>query len=342
LADQTQVQAVSEELTRRYALATFAGYDDGVRLVAAGNLASVSGASQVVVPLLVAAMIIFNTMMGSIADRRREIHVYTSLGLAPAHVGALFVAEAMTYGLIGSVVGYILGQGIGTLLLKWGWLGTITVNYSGTSAMMTIGLVLGIVFLSALVPARTAAKIAAPSIDRSWKVPAPHDGVIRAELPFTINRTAAAGALAYLMEYFASHEEGSIGKFAADHLEIFTYAPGPGLPGSPALRSTVWLTPYDLGVRQTVELLIYPAGNGDIYEVRVVLTRLSGDDRNWHRMNKVFLTEARKQFLAWRSLPVARMRHYVEQSERLLNGTAGAVPDEPAGGVPEPGELVLS
>ncbi|HSV15070.1 MAG TPA: ABC transporter permease, partial [Tepidisphaeraceae bacterium] len=131
LQDQKQVEAVSDELTRRFALAMYAGFDDGVRMVAAGNLASVSGASQVAVPLAIAGLIIFNTMMGSIAERRREIHVYTSLGLAPMHVGALFVAEAMTYGLVGTVFGYIIGQGLGTLMLKMGWLGSITLNYSG-------------------------------------------------------------------------------------------------------------------------------------------------------------------------------------------------------------------
>src|SRR5207248_7584232 len=98
------------ELSRRFAIALFAGYSDGVKMVAASNLASVSGAGQVAIPLAIAGLIIFNTMMGSIAERRREIHVYTSLGLAPIHVGALFVAEALTYGLIGTVFGYIVGQ----------------------------------------------------------------------------------------------------------------------------------------------------------------------------------------------------------------------------------------
>ena len=141
--------------------------------------------------LAIAGLIIFNTMLGSIAERRREIHVYTSLGLAPMHVGALFVAEALTYGLIGTVFGYVIGQGAGTALLKLGWLGNVTLNYSGTSAILTMGLILLIVLLSALVPARVASKIAAPSIDRSWKVPQPSGDEIRAHLPFTINRTAA-------------------------------------------------------------------------------------------------------------------------------------------------------
>ena len=112
------------------------------------------------------------------------------------HVGALFVAEAMTYGLIGTVFGSVIGQGVGTIMLKMGWLGSATLNYSGTSAMMTMGLILLIVLASSLVPARIASKIAAPSIDRTWKVPEPANGQITAVLPFTINETAADGALA--------------------------------------------------------------------------------------------------------------------------------------------------
>ena len=57
--------------------------------------------------------------------------------MASSTDGALFVAEALTYGLIGAVFGYIIGQGVGTLLLHLGWLGNVTLNYSGTSAMLT-------------------------------------------------------------------------------------------------------------------------------------------------------------------------------------------------------------
>ena len=167
------VDAAADELSRRYALALYAGPAEGgaVELVSAGQPASISG-GQVAIPLAIGGLIIFNTMMGSIAERRREIHVYTSLGLAPVHVGALFVAEAMTYGLIGAVFGYVIGQAAGTVLSDLGWLGDVTLNYSGTSAMLTMGLILLVVLLSALVPARLASKIAAPSIDRTWRVPA--------------------------------------------------------------------------------------------------------------------------------------------------------------------------
>jgi hypothetical protein len=317
LANEAEVKAVSDELAKRFAVAMFAGFDDGVRMVAASNLSSVSGAGQVAIPLAIAGLIIFNTMMGSIAERKREIHVYTSLGLAPLHVGALFVAEAMTYGLIGTVFGYVIGQGAGTALLKLGWLGNVTLNYSGTSAILTMGLILLIVLLSALVPARLASKIAAPSIERSWKVPLPKGDEILAVLPFTINKTAADGALAYLAEYFDAHQEGSIGKFSAGKVEVFDFEDADHRT-SRGLKTVVWLTPFDLGVRQHLMLLVHPGQYEDIYEVQVVLQRLSGDDGSWYRMNRTFLTELRKQFLQWRSLTPQRMMEYVEESRRLF------------------------
>ena len=67
------------------------------------------------IPLLIAGFIIFNTMLSSLAERKREIYIYTSLGLAPLHIGVLFLSEAITYGLLGSIFGYITGQGVATL-----------------------------------------------------------------------------------------------------------------------------------------------------------------------------------------------------------------------------------
>ncbi len=316
VADEARVKRTSEELARRFSLAMFAGYDDGVRLVAASNLSSVSGAGAVAIPLLIGGLIIFNTMMGSIAERRREIHVYTSLGLAPMHVGALFVAEALVYGLIGAVFGYVIGQGVGTLLLHLGWLGPVTLNYSGTSAIMTTALILGVVLLSSIIPARLASKIAAPSIDRTWKVPEPKDDTILATLPFTINKTAADGALAYLAEFFAAHRDGSIGAFAAGPLTPLDKRNGDA--DARGLRTSIWLTPFDLGVRQNLELLIHPGQFTDIYEVEVILRRQAGDDASWYRLNRPFLTQLRQQFLQWRSLSAEKMLEYVALSREMF------------------------
>ncbi|MFT3785203.1 MAG: ABC transporter permease [Tepidisphaeraceae bacterium] len=321
--DFDETKKLADEIASRFTLVIYAGLESGVQMISASNLAKITG-SAVAIPLLIGGLIIFNTMMGSIAERKREIHIYTSLGLAPMHVGALFVAEALTYGVLGTVFGYIIGQGVGTFMLKMGWLGNMTLDYSGSSALLTIGLILLVVLLSALVPARLASKIAAPSIERSWRVPPPKDGRIVATLPFTINKTAAEGAIAYLAEFFDAHREGSIGKFAADRSQVFRDDLADRKVRG--LSTTVWLTPFDLGVRQNITLLIQASESiPDVYEVQVLLDRLSGDDSSWYRMNRPFLTELRKQFLQWRSLSPARMKEYVVESRKLFETEAVAV-----------------
>jgi hypothetical protein len=90
---------------------------------------------------------------------------------------------------------------------------------------------------------------------------------------------------------------------------------------SRGLKTVVWLTPFDLGVRQHLMLMIHPGQYQDIYEVQVVLQRLSGDDGSWHRMNRTFLTELRRQFLQWRSLTPQRMLEYVQASRQLFTDT---------------------
>jgi hypothetical protein len=75
------------------------------------------------------------------------------------------------------------------------------------------------------------------------------------------------------------------------------------------------------GVHLHLMLLIHPGEFPDIYEVQVILQRLSGDDGSWWRMNRTFLTELRKQFLQWRSLTPQRMLEYVIESKRLFQET---------------------
>ena len=77
--------------------------------------------------------------------------------------------------------------------------------------------------------------------------------------------------------------------------------------------------------RQHLMLLIHPGEYPEIYEVQVILQRLSGDDGSWYRMNRTFLTELRKQFLQWRTLSPQRMMQYVQESRPLFSREAAAL-----------------
>ncbi len=268
--------------------------------------------SRIWVPLLIAGVIVLNTMLGAVAERTREIHVYTSIGLAPAHVGMLFLVEAAALGTLGVVFGYIMGQGLATILSSFGMMRGVDLNYSSTSAIMTMGLVLGLVMLSSLWPARAASRLAAPSLQRDWRLPKPTGDLLAVDLPFTVNHEAASGVCAFINEFLVAITQAGSGGFTADHIQSFASRSTRGL------RCRVWLAPYDLGVIQSFWLAIHDTDDPHVYEVRITLVREAGNPATWYRLNRPFLVEIRKQFLLWRQVAPPMVRQYIAQSEELF------------------------
>jgi hypothetical protein len=310
-----EAHALARELAGRLAFPVYVGRPAGVDVLAATPLIP-RPHKHLVIPVIIAGFIIFNTMLSSIAERKREIYIYTSLGLAPLHVGFLFLAEAATYGLMGSIFGYIVGQGLATVFKDLGWMGGLTLNYSGTQAILTMVLVLMVVVISSLVPAFMAGKLAVPSNEMTWTVPEPVNDVIRDKLPFTVTAKTANGVMAFIHEYLDAHREGSIGNFSTADVRAFRTPSEDGdLIG---VEATVWLAPYDLGVRQELRIVAEPAGVDDVYRMWVRLERRSGQQRTWRKLNRVLLADLRRQLLGWRKLKLKRMLEYIAEAKERL------------------------
>jgi ABC-type lipoprotein release transport system permease subunit len=56
-------------------------------------------------------LVIFGTMLGSVADRENENYPFSSLGLALPHVASLFFAEALVTSVLGGLAGTLLAEG---------------------------------------------------------------------------------------------------------------------------------------------------------------------------------------------------------------------------------------
>ena len=273
--------------------------------------------------MVLAGLIIFNTMMSSIAERKNEIYIYTSMGLAPLHIGVLFLAEAVTYGLMGSIFGYVAGQGLATFLGYLGWLGGMSLNYSGTQAIATMVMVVCITIISSIIPAYRAGRLAVPSNKMRWEVPAPKYGVISDRLPFTVTDKTANGTILFLHDYFDAHRDGAIGCFITDELiltqmMVNTSDDSDERLSVMKLRATVSLAPYDLGVRQGVEITIVPTDSPKILELAISLYHESGQVNTWKRLNKTFLGDLRRQLLGWRNLRARRILRYIADAEERL------------------------
>jgi len=309
---EEDAHSLTMELAQRLAFPVYYGAAGKPVHVVASTPLFPKAPKSVLIPLAIAALIIFNTMLSSIAERRREIYVYTSLGLAPLHVGFLFLAEAATYGLMGSIFGYIVGQGVATVFSKMGWMGGITLNYSGTQAIAVMTMVLLVVVLSSLVPAYLAGRLAAPSNEMTWRVPEPDGDVIRDMLPFTATPRTANGVMAFLLEYLDAHREGVIGNFSTDDLHVSeTLIHGRSYL---TIEGAVWLAPYDLGIRQDIRIRLTPTDEEDVLGFEIELIRRAGQPQNWYKLNRVFLGDLRRQLLGWRKLKPERILAYIAQA----------------------------
>ena len=225
-----------EELARTLDLNLFAGLEGRRLLINTVGAASVSGLAGLAVPLLIAALIVLNTMLGAVWERTREIGTFNAVGLAPAHVSGLFMAEAVALGVVGAVAGYLLGQTAAQLLGSQGWLTGLELNYSSLAAVLTLGSVVLLVAASALYPAHLAGRICTPGIERRWSLPAGFAGDrLEVPLPFSLPRGEALGLAAFQAGFWAEHREQSIGAgFYVESLDLRRDG-GPGAPRRPGL-----------------------------------------------------------------------------------------------------------
>ena len=123
----------------------------------------------VLVPGVIVVLNVVVTMLNSMYERRGEIHILSSVGLNPAQIAAIFVAEASIIGIVGGGIGYTIGLGFYKIMAFLQL--TIEVRQK-ISALWSLGAV-GISMTAAIVGATLALKssvIITPSLMRRWRI----------------------------------------------------------------------------------------------------------------------------------------------------------------------------
>ena len=326
LADSVEFEAfltLVKKFMSRVGMTIWVSDGERVEAYSSMGLSSFSGLGNMLVPICIAGLIVLNTMMGAVYERFREIGIYSSVGLAPVHIGALFLAESCVYAVVGAIAGYLVGQVVGTAVARLGLLPGITLNYSSMSAVASTFIVMAVVILSTLYPAKVASSMAVPDVTRKWKFPDADGDDWTFDFPFTVASSHVLGLYVFLNNYFDGYKEESVGSFYTNEVEFLTLESEHGQ--GYLIRMNVWLAPFDMGISQNVELRALPTEDAGIARIQVFIHRMSGEVSSWQRLNKGFLTEIRKQFLIWRTVPEGVKLEYAEQGKRLLVEAEAAV-----------------
>ena len=316
---ETDIDGIASQLIDRFSLAIFTGDKSGVWLYNLTDTIAYSGVPNIIIPLLISILIVLNTMISSVYERKNEIGIYTSVGLAPSHVGFLFVAEAMALAVISVVLGYLLAQVSAAFLSGTAFWEGITVNYSSTAGVAAMILVIAVVLISVIYPARVAARIAIPDVNRSFELPAPVDDTIDTNLPFYMKEEERESIGGFLYNYFMGHQDISHGRFSTGHVELVIEPENSALAGQVHLQARVWLAPFDFGIMQRIDIFFVPApGSPEFLAIQLKIHRESGEKGQWQRINKMFIHQLRKQLLIWRSMDQGVHRQLGEDFKEVL------------------------
>lgn len=319
LVTAEEVRKVLGDLMPRLALNMYAGEKNKIFRYSTLALSAPVGWTELAVIMIIASLIVLDTMLAAVYERVREIRIFASLGLAPNHIALLFFAESLVYAVVGAIAGYIVGQSVVKIMIATGKIGQLYLNFSSLSAVLATLAVVAVTLLSTIYPARKASEVATPALERSWTVPEPEGDVWRITLPFSVTGEQARGLTGFLKEWLEAYEEYSVGDFVTAEVKAHTFSKD-GVRGY-QIDFMTWLAPFDLGVSQRVSMIIDPTPIRDVYDIRMVIKRESGDVANWKRVNRRFLNTIRKQFLIWRTISVADRERYVKMAEALTELT---------------------
>ena len=281
------------------------------------GVTSMEGLGVLLIPMLIAALIVLNTMMGAVYERFREIGVYSSVGLAPVHIAFLFIAEASVYGVLGVTMGYLVGQVTAKVLIVFDVLEGISLNYSSLSAIASSLLVIAVVLLSTFYPARVASRMAVPDVVRRWQLPEPEDDVWRFPFPFTLNRQAIESLCGYLYTYFSAYGHESVGELYTEKTRVVVDERADG-ERIYAVQLLVWLAPFDMGVSQYLQFTVEPTEVDNIFGIELYIERISGPVAFWQRLNLGFMLTLRQQFLLWQTLGETVQEEHAQTGRSVL------------------------
>ncbi|MBU5316628.1 ABC transporter permease [Clostridium bornimense] len=111
------------------------------------------------IALFVGGVGVMNIMYVSVTERKREIGIRRAIGAKPITILFQFLFEAIivtfTGGLIGILLGYLLGKGVGSFIPIDGFKAVMTMKTFLSSSIISI--IVGIVF--GIIPARNASKL---------------------------------------------------------------------------------------------------------------------------------------------------------------------------------------
>jgi len=175
-----------------------------------GNYFQGKGAT-LIIPWFIVVLNVIVTMLNSLFERRNEIEILSSVGLNPAQVSSIFVAEAAITGFIAGGLGYLVGLGFykALALLNIGL--QVHQKVSAVWSFAAIGLAISAVVTGAFAALQNSVVIT-PSLMRRWRLDRTNGGFQepwRIDIPIKLESAEVSNYLDFVesrLRVFEDHQ----------------------------------------------------------------------------------------------------------------------------------------
>jgi len=160
--------AFAERLALQRGFETWSVSGTAVVYAAVGSYLEGKGL-PLIIPWAIVVLNVVVTMLNSLFERRREISILSSVGLNPAEIASIFVAEASITGFIAGGMGYLGGLTLYKVMPMLGLALDVHQKVSAVWSLAAIGISISAVLVGAFAALRSSIVIT-PSLTRKWKL----------------------------------------------------------------------------------------------------------------------------------------------------------------------------
>ncbi|MEM2089231.1 MAG: M28 family peptidase [Thermoproteota archaeon] len=272
---------------------------------------ALGGWEMILIIVVIGALNVFTTVLGSLKERTREVYTFSVVGLSPMGVTVFFMTEVLVYAIISALVGYVAGYLATRVFMFLGILPSGHLfNFAAGFAILGTVVTIIAALAAAAYPAYLASKVATPSLERRWKFKTKPKGN-EWDIPLLVSVPTVEegkGLLAYLQEYFAGAGAVKEGVHMVKDLQQPDYE-------NLLLSLTVSLAPFEVGVSQRVDIAARFNEELKRHEIVLHLELLSGPKSTWINSNYRFVNELRRQLIMWGSFSAAEKANYVSMAK---------------------------
>jgi|GEM_PF-769861 len=285
LKEGTDLKEYAKMMAVNKGFRVWASTEDGIYLAELTSYFEGKGL-PIAVPWGIVVLSVVVTMLNSLYERRREISIYSAVGMNPSHMTGLFLAEAAVIGIIGGGIGYLLGLGWYKAMSSLALAIQVKQKVSAVWVLGAIAVALAAVLVGGLMAIKGSV-VLTPSLMRRWRMekgsakPMAYQEIT---LPIKVSESEAEAFLEYMVKSLEDHRYDlefvtdwiSRGterreKGAAKTVE-FTYREA-GVPKKLYSRNKVLLTTEKGEDTYTVKLL--SEGNIDIHRVGSLIRKIA-------------------------------------------------------------------